>query len=329
MRKRNEKQKERRRSRDLNETYGIRFCQYQALLERQSGGCAICGRQDPIGHGRRFHVDHDHQCCSGKKSCGKCIRGLLCSNCNTLLGLVSDHPGTLERAAEYIRLGATVETWLSEVQVPKAKCPTCGNEFEPTEFGHQPFCSYKCKVRVVGKCLGCGKDFTRIKARIGTGKFCTHACYRSHRGIKHHRVPLLCQVCGGEYERKASRASKSKTCSNKCRLALLQDNPFFKNLHAAKLARREQWKRKCIVCKNTFTLRWSRDTKTYCSRACFYEANVDRQIQRRSRVSLHCEICAKPYEKPKSRAGTSRFCSQKCAGFNMAKVSASKRELKE
>lgn len=60
------------------------------LLAIQDGSCANrgCGRVlEPNGSQiRTYHIDHDHSCCAGKNSCGKCIRGLLCSKCNVTLG---------------------------------------------------------------------------------------------------------------------------------------------------------------------------------------------------------------------------------------------------
>lgn len=89
----------------LKRKYKITLEQYEQQLAQQGGGCAICGvLPDAI---RVFHVDHDHSCCAvGKtsvKTCGKCIRGLLCSRCNNGLGQFGDDSLRLERAAQYLK----------------------------------------------------------------------------------------------------------------------------------------------------------------------------------------------------------------------------------
>lgn len=67
--------------------YGITEEEYNALLSEQNYSCAVCGV--PFGTGAsKVNIDHDHNCCPGTKSCGKCLRGLLCSNCLTLASLV-------------------------------------------------------------------------------------------------------------------------------------------------------------------------------------------------------------------------------------------------
>lgn len=65
-------------------TVGYGFAsRYAEMLESQNGTCAVCGIQPS---GRRLSVDHDHVCCPGKKSCGECVRGLLCTACNFAVG---------------------------------------------------------------------------------------------------------------------------------------------------------------------------------------------------------------------------------------------------
>lgn len=49
-----------------------------------------------------MHIDHDHSCCPGKGSCGKCVRGILCRNCNVGLGFLKDSIPRLEDAISYL-----------------------------------------------------------------------------------------------------------------------------------------------------------------------------------------------------------------------------------
>ena len=79
--------------------YGV---SYRELFEKQGGVCAACGGTNP--NGRALTVDHDHACCPDKRhSCGKCVRGLLCHNCNCALGYAGDDPERLVKLAEYLR----------------------------------------------------------------------------------------------------------------------------------------------------------------------------------------------------------------------------------
>lgn len=75
---------------DKCRAYGITPQRYWEMLEEQGGTCAMCGRT-PEQNGKMLAVDHDHACCPTKlKSCGRCVRGLLCSSCNVVLGYIEN-----------------------------------------------------------------------------------------------------------------------------------------------------------------------------------------------------------------------------------------------
>lgn len=79
----------------LKREYGIKLADYEQLLNKQEGRCALCGTENPGRNLENFSVDHCHK--TGK------IRALLCHRCNTGLGSFKDDPDLLEKAAEYIR----------------------------------------------------------------------------------------------------------------------------------------------------------------------------------------------------------------------------------
>lgn len=82
--------------------HGITEEIFASVLDAQGGRCAICKTAD-TGTRNRWAIDHDHSCCpSGSRSCGKCIRGILCLGCNTALGIMKDDTGRLGAAIAYL-----------------------------------------------------------------------------------------------------------------------------------------------------------------------------------------------------------------------------------
>jgi hypothetical protein len=60
-------------------THSITTVQYRAILKSQRQVCAIQGCRSTF-----LEVDHDHTCCprSKRRTCGNCVRGLLCHSHN-------------------------------------------------------------------------------------------------------------------------------------------------------------------------------------------------------------------------------------------------------
>lgn len=73
--------------------YGLDSAAYEALL---LAGCAVCGSTEGLC------VDHDHSCCPGRRSCGKCVRGALCNRHNVALGMVNESTEELQILIEYV-----------------------------------------------------------------------------------------------------------------------------------------------------------------------------------------------------------------------------------
>ena len=86
------------RDRTLRSYYNISEADYMTMFAAQDERCAICGSKSE----RWLDVDHDHACCPGGKSCGKCVRGLLCHSCNVGLGGFRDQADRLQNAIKYL-----------------------------------------------------------------------------------------------------------------------------------------------------------------------------------------------------------------------------------
>ena len=77
----------------LKRLYGMSPADYDALLAKQDGVCATCGKPSK----ETLCVDHCHA--TGT------IRGLLCRKCNIGLGCYDDDPATLVTALAYLACG--------------------------------------------------------------------------------------------------------------------------------------------------------------------------------------------------------------------------------
>lgn len=82
--------------------YGLTLEEYHQLLEDQNYACKICGLKEST-YRKRLSIDHDHSCCPGTKSCGKCVRGLLCHHCNAALGNSKDNIEILQKMINYLK----------------------------------------------------------------------------------------------------------------------------------------------------------------------------------------------------------------------------------
>lgn len=87
-----------RKDQTLKRVYGISLEEHQKMLKEQNNRCAICLKEIA---GKGCHVDHDHT--SSK------VRGLLCSKCNSGLGLFVDNVEALQRAVIYLNKSKEVK----------------------------------------------------------------------------------------------------------------------------------------------------------------------------------------------------------------------------
>lgn len=85
---------------NLKNSYNITIEEYDQMLQKQNYVCAICKRPERRKEARtdairRLAVDHCHK--TNK------VRGLLCSDCNTAIGLFQDDVNILQEAIEYLQ----------------------------------------------------------------------------------------------------------------------------------------------------------------------------------------------------------------------------------
>jgi hypothetical protein len=91
--------REKGRNDNLKRMYGITMEVYDWMLVQQRGVCAICGqaetRKSRNGTVQPLSVDHNHV--TGR------IRGLLCHDCNWLVGAMELNPKIIQEAQLYLQ----------------------------------------------------------------------------------------------------------------------------------------------------------------------------------------------------------------------------------
>jgi len=82
---------------DLKKNYGVTLDWYNAKHVEQGGVCAICQQEETaVIHGRLISLAVDHNHVTGA------VRALLCSACNTAIGLFNDDEKLLAKAQTYL-----------------------------------------------------------------------------------------------------------------------------------------------------------------------------------------------------------------------------------
>jgi hypothetical protein len=80
---------------EIKRRYGCTLEQYNEMLVKQEGKCALCDTlHNPAIKKGRLYVDHCHS--------GGQVRALLCGACNSMLGYAKDDPAVLAKAIDYL-----------------------------------------------------------------------------------------------------------------------------------------------------------------------------------------------------------------------------------
>lgn len=94
------------RGMNIKKRYNMTLEEFNAMLDRQGGLCA-----NPACTESATDIDHDHACCpENGRSCGKCVRGILCNGCNVAEGRLRSNPALMLGLAEYVIMNTKTGT---------------------------------------------------------------------------------------------------------------------------------------------------------------------------------------------------------------------------
>jgi len=79
----------------IKNKFGIDYIEYHKMLKSQGYRCEICRSRLESSRYTKFAVDHNHK--TGQ------VRGLLCTSCNTAIGLMKESPERFLSAIKYLQ----------------------------------------------------------------------------------------------------------------------------------------------------------------------------------------------------------------------------------
>lgn len=152
-------------SRHLLRSYGFGIDRKREMLSAQGERCEICGCALELS---KAHVDHCHAT--------SVIRGILCTRCNSLLGMARDSSETLQRAIAYLgRHSSKEEKVYARPYAGKTYGPGMDKAFESWLAANDP-------VATSRRCQDCGKALGPVRAR--EGRCIQHALGPPHTGSR-------------------------------------------------------------------------------------------------------------------------------------------------
>lgn len=162
-------------------SYGISIANYKKLYDSQRGKCAICNKSEVATSSsgiKPLAIDHSHQ--TGR------VRGLLCTGCNTAIGLFRDDKRIFKMAIHYLKTANTGKTIPKDRGQRRCSRLGCNRGVPVTSNGR--YCSNACRLNVtkdtarreykMKKCSFCKKKFQPNSA---AALFCSLLCRAKYK----------------------------------------------------------------------------------------------------------------------------------------------------